>query len=152
MLMRCMLLFRPSVVFFAASLVVALTMLALASGPSSGKVNCEPEEPNSLEKNCTGGAGTGSGGGGGRTVFEENPDGGGTLTISGGEGEGINEVTEPHNTGGHGSITYDSEGVVSGTYSGASPFRGTKGGGHCTYSGSEEPECVGSGGFQAPTF
>jgi hypothetical protein len=147
-------LFYPSVLFFAVSVVVFVTMVALTADPSSGKVTCEPEEVDpttEFSQTCTGGAGTGSGGQGGRIVTEQDDDGA-TFTFSGGEGEGTNEVTEPHNFGGHASFTFDSEGdVVTGTYSGAAPNRGTKGGGRCTFEGLTQ-ECVGSEGFAPELF
>ena len=58
----------PSVLLLAVGAIVALAMVALSAGPSSGKVKGGCED---LEGTCTGGAsapGTGTGGGGGRFV------------------------------------------------------------------------------------
>ena len=151
-------LFDPAVLFFAVSVVVFIAMVALTAKPSSGKVNCEPEDPFPAESfTCTGGGKDtfGRGGGGGRFVQEADfEEGVLNLTFSGGQGEGNfsgDERTEPHNFGGHLTYTVNSEGEITGTSSGASGPRGTQGGGRCTFGGTlEEPtqECVGSEGYQ----
>jgi hypothetical protein len=151
-------LFDPAVLFFAVSVVVFIAMVALTAKPSSGKVNCEPQDPSTAESfTCTGGGKDtfGRGGGGGRVVQELNPEQGIlNFTFSGGQGEGNfsgDERTEPHNFGAHVTFTVNTAGEITGTYSGASGPRGTQGGGHCTFGGTlEEPtqECVGSEGYQ----
>ena len=145
-------LLRPSVVLLAVGALVALAMVALSAGPSSGKVNCEGD-PLPLEGTCTGGGsapGTGTGGGGGRFVGEIDEEAGtATYERSGGGGAGTRETTTA-GTGGRLTLT-GSEDSASGTYSGTS--YGSKGGGRCTFDSSdEEPRCVGSPGFDPPVF
>ena len=143
-------LLRPSVLLLAVGAIVALAMVALSAGPSSGKVNGECED---LEGTCTGGGsapGTGTGGGGGRFVGEIDEEARtGTIEVSGGGGTGTSETTTA-GTGGRGTLTFSEEGV-SGSWSGTS--HGSKGGGRCTFDSSdEEPRCVGSPGFEPHGF
>jgi hypothetical protein len=148
-------LFYPGFWFFAVSVVVFVTMVALTADPTSGKVNCEPEvvDPETGQT-CTGGAkDPDRGGRGGRTVQEvDSEEGVLNFTFSGGQGEGNfsrDERTEPHNFGGHVTLTENTEGEVTGTSSGSSGPRGTKGGGRCTFSfGDPTFDCVGSEGYQ----
>ena len=145
-------LLRPSVVLLAVGALVALVMVALSAGPSSGKENCEGDFEDTGEEVCTGGGsadGTGTGGGGEREVQEFDPESGTvSIVISGGRGRGTS-TSETTTAGSGGRLTFTDSGEegVSGTYSGTS--HGSKGGGRCTFDSSdEEPQCVGSPGFE----
>jgi hypothetical protein len=77
------LLFRPSVLFFALALVVFVTMVALNTGETSAAINCAPDNPN----DCSGGTG-GPGGGTGGNVSCSTPGDRDSCTFSGGAGVG----------------------------------------------------------------
>ena len=83
------LLFRPSVLFFALALVVFLTMIALNAGESSAKLNCDP----SFTLCSGGGALTNSTGGAGRHSTDD--------SFSGGGGTGNNQEGTFEGFGGH---------------------------------------------------